>query len=504
MLSDILLPSHARPHDAGKAMIQGGSDVLAETDFGSVLAEFALDEEGILTAEAVEVEVESEIETSLEVEELSDEVVEFLSDLTDDLDHDFAAESKVVRGSDSTLLQDLPEKARLLSDTVVPAESASNGTLTQGMVEPEKSNMSPRPEAHADERNREFSRIGLRPEPMPLKSEGRLQSRDVASQLVNAEMADDTVPVKSAPAKILTSQEGAVQFSTARNLEVDTAQETARFVPPTPSSLGDKVESVSRDRSIETQRNSASFKDAPITPDIQPLSFKDEVLHRSTALGSQNFADVPGIRPPDRQDMPVIPLAATPRVPVVEGQAGFALPSAQLDNVASEQAMNQFLEEALPISERSLTGARDVAGMSRAIGIPVNSDSVQGVAVVRQVSEAARLTSGAGIEIALSPEELGSVRLRLSGVDGQMSVVVHADRPETLDLLRRHIDSLSQEFRAIGYGDVAFSFQSGEGGQRGTQGDSTSSVLMVEETSQTLQELDRSIIAMGGGLDIRI
>ncbi len=39
-----------------------------------------------------------------------------------------------------------------------------------------------------------------------------------------------------------------------------------------------------------------------------------------------------------------------------------------------------------------------------------------------------------------------------------------ADRPETLELMRRHIDILAQEFRDIGYGSAEFSF--GQGGQR--------------------------------------
>ena len=62
------------------------------------------------------------------------------------------------------------------------------------------------------------------------------------------------------------------------------------------------------------------------------------------------------------------------------------------------------------------------------------------------------------IDVSLSPEELGHVRLRLTHGEAGLSVAVTADRPETLDLLRRNIDTLARDFQDIGYGDVSFSF----------------------------------------------
>ncbi len=66
-------------------------------------------------------------------------------------------------------------------------------------------------------------------------------------------------------------------------------------------------------------------------------------------------------------------------------------------------------------------------------------------------------------EVALSPQELGRVRMTLTAQDNAMVLTIVAERPETQDLMRRHIDQLNQEFRAMGYQDVAFSF--GEGAQ---------------------------------------
>lgn len=70
------------------------------------------------------------------------------------------------------------------------------------------------------------------------------------------------------------------------------------------------------------------------------------------------------------------------------------------------------------------------------------------------------------MELVLNPAELGRVRISMQSQDGAMTVQVLADRPETLDLMRRHIDVLAQEFHDIGFGTADFSF-----GQNSADGD---------------------------------
>ena len=65
------------------------------------------------------------------------------------------------------------------------------------------------------------------------------------------------------------------------------------------------------------------------------------------------------------------------------------------------------------------------------------------------------------VEIALNPEELGKVRLSLSGSESGMTVSVLAERGETLDLLRRNIEQLAAEFRELGYSSIGFEFGNG-------------------------------------------
>ncbi len=70
----------------------------------------------------------------------------------------------------------------------------------------------------------------------------------------------------------------------------------------------------------------------------------------------------------------------------------------------------------------------------------------------------AKHTDGKQIEIALAPEELGHVRITMTGDSGAMTLTIHAERQDTLDLLRRNIDTLAQEFQLLGYANTSFSF----------------------------------------------
>ncbi len=79
-----------------------------------------------------------------------------------------------------------------------------------------------------------------------------------------------------------------------------------------------------------------------------------------------------------------------------------------------------------------------------------------------QLLEAARGNPDRPVELVLEPVELGRVRMTMAGSEGAMQVSLAVERSETAELLRRHIETLAQEFRQLGYRDVSFRF-SGEG-----------------------------------------
>ncbi|MDF0601941.1 flagellar hook-length control protein FliK [Psychromarinibacter sp. C21-152] len=88
--------------------------------------------------------------------------------------------------------------------------------------------------------------------------------------------------------------------------------------------------------------------------------------------------------------------------------------------------------------------------------------------IALQLVEAARQMADRPVELTLEPEELGRVRMTLTTGDGAMTVGLTTERAETADLLRRHIETLAQEFRQLGYRDVTFEFAGGRGGNGAT------------------------------------
>lgn len=88
--------------------------------------------------------------------------------------------------------------------------------------------------------------------------------------------------------------------------------------------------------------------------------------------------------------------------------------------------------------------------------------------LARQFAEAIPPADAPGFDLSLSPEELGQVRLRLIGGEAGGVLMIHAERPETLDLLRRHIGTLEQDLRDLGHEGLELRFSSSDGGESGS------------------------------------
>jgi hypothetical protein len=99
--------------------------------------------------------------------------------------------------------------------------------------------------------------------------------------------------------------------------------------------------------------------------------------------------------------------------------------------------------------------------------------TAQPAAMARQIVEAlgpAPATTAAAqagsIELSLSPQELGSVRMVFSGGEGALIVQIAAERPETHELLRRNAELLLQDLRDAGHAGVTLHFASGQDRQQ--------------------------------------
>jgi len=105
-------------------------------------------------------------------------------------------------------------------------------------------------------------------------------------------------------------------------------------------------------------------------------------------------------------------------------------------------------------STGSLSGARPAAELARD--------------VARQIGAQVFNLGKGRFELSLAPAELGKVDMSLQDRENRLTLIVHAERPETMDLIRRHIGQLEQELRQMGLGNL--SLQLGTGGAATSQG----------------------------------
>lgn len=122
--------------------------------------------------------------------------------------------------------------------------------------------------------------------------------------------------------------------------------------------------------------------------------------------------------------------------------------------------------------------------------------------VLRQISDGLPKLADKAVEIRLSPEELGHVRLRMVSSEHGVVVHVHADRPETLDLLRRHIDQLARDLAEAGHEASEFTFSDNPNGRREARtmrGGGTATAQPEEPEPREIRRADTRT-----GVDIRI
>ena len=128
--------------------------------------------------------------------------------------------------------------------------------------------------------------------------------------------------------------------------------------------------------------------------------------------------------------------------------------------------------------------------------------------ILEQIAQAAQALSERPVELLLSPEELGRVRMTMQTQDGAMVVNISAERPETLDILRRHIDQLATQLKDLGYDrlDIAFAHHeqadSSEGDRNRQDGRAQGPELT--ETTESENQPIRLDLAVDGRLDIRL
>jgi len=197
------------------------------------------------------------------------------------------------------------------------------------------------------------------------------------------------------------------------------------------------------------------------TPNAPPSSAtRTEAAKPSTATSAAE----PRPTFPPMTPMPAASPLAEPARPAFSSEARFAL----LDR-GGPRRFDPAATFGAGFGDVGATTASDAPGERF-----LRTATTAGAELVRDIAQqmGARITPLARgqFELMLSPAELGRLEISLREVDGVMTLSVMAERPETLDLIRRHIDLLAQDLRQLAQRDLTL--QLGTGGPGGNAGGS--------------------------------
>lgn len=148
--------------------------------------------------------------------------------------------------------------------------------------------------------------------------------------------------------------------------------------------------------------------------------------------------------------------------------------------------------------EATLQNARDVSALSAPRHEMMRS-------IATQLAQAAPRGGQPPVDISLNPEELGQVRMSVSTTETSVVMSISAERPETLELMRRHLDQLTNEFRELGYDNIDFVFGGGDSDSADTAHHSGGASQQESITSDTLAEVEPHLTqGTETGLDLRL
>ena len=189
---------------------------------------------------------------------------------------------------------------------------------------------------------------------------------------------------------------------------------------------------------------------------------------------------------------------------------GVASPPAHAAAIRTAAHGTQAIEPLDPGSASAPTAAPDRASAPAHLPevSPPRSEVSAARPVIGQVVQAiARNLPDGVVELRLQPEELGRLRLAITPGDAGITVQVTAERPETLDLVRRHIDLLASDMRERGFGHLDFTFGH-DGGTDGAGFEDLAETASPEEPPEgdgvRAEVTARQMVAPGGRVDVRI
>ncbi len=208
--------------------------------------------------------------------------------------------------------------------------------------------------------------------------------------------------------------------------------------------------------------------------------------------GAQNSRVRDGLSHLHQHHAPSVLSATQPVSPTLNVQ--------NVHSVESGSTIEADIPDVAPIRNQPIAASRDTP-----IGhVPQPARAEIARAIAGQMAAVITPKSGA-VEIALNPEELGRVSITFSGRDDGAYLTILADRPETLDLMRRHISVLSQEFQKLGYGDLSFDLGTSDGAHQNSRDGTFSTGDIAPDPHEDAGPAPHPRpIRPDGGLDMRL
>lgn len=180
------------------------------------------------------------------------------------------------------------------------------------------------------------------------------------------------------------------------------------------------------------------------------------------------------------------------------GLSELGLADAGLTKDASPQGVVE--ETAAGLAPSGASSAAGTPGTAASAQSPV---AAQGAAVTAQLAAAVSRSAEGTLEVRLDPQELGRVKLGLSGSSESLTVTIIAERPETLELIRRNLESFSADLADMGFAGLNFEMGTGQQGHPVPDRDSD----LAEAEAPATAELPAHSVGprhSTGGMDLRL
>ncbi|WP_341863029.1 flagellar hook-length control protein FliK [Gymnodinialimonas sp. 57CJ19] len=204
-----------------------------------------------------------------------------------------------------------------------------------------------------------------------------------------------------------------------------------------------------------------------------------------------------------------VPAARTPSpYVVVPQQAAITTPAAPQTLTGGADLPMDALPDFDSALQPLLTPASSTA-LTPTTSLLAHAPSTTAQVIAQQIATALANPSAEGdapLELALDPPELGRVRMQMAEIAGVMTLTIQAERPETADLMRRHLDLLAQEFSDAGLDSPSVHISQDGAEHQGRDDGDTPTQASAAPTASTPDDeaLPRPSRTAAGGLDLRL